>query len=1477
MKGFGRITIRHCDYAFHSCFFVVWLVLDPVGFLMRDTMINRRLCQEHDLWQVGNQLGKAYSSNNMGDGPPMSAATKVRGLTLKQKQKKFRAVSVLRSPSKKPTREVEKTYNVHAIVGLRLRDDKFFEINAEWECLDGTGVEGVKEDWTNATDLFHLHTFLCDYLEHQHDVPALTRTWLPKADIVKIAIDRDPMIQKVTVFFKGISKGYNAFYVCVYRPALIVDFFKTKPTQSGDDIKGHCFEIVEVFQQPSSPAVESQTSPEISEDELSLDRDDDERDDEVLSNPSSHDLEVSPALVRNGVSVEEVVLHGAEVVFSNPPAHNHEEVWERAEVPLSKPLPPCKVFSPLMTLPVSEDDIQAALVPILATLYVKSRALQKLKPFTKWHSDQKETWRKILTKHLLWLDKELNSWDESKDDLHLLNIVLTHLALPVDGLLPCTFIKARHDTVKLSVANSDFKLLIPESVDYTRHHPPTQQVDRSQAWRSYTMEEQVVKKTIKTVLNGEQAKARKIWSSFGTAPKCQKVADVTVSMHPNHGKGVSARDTTTPPSSNFSSALCERRITNEARGVGSIDATGWSSDYWACVINLLSSERVSYVKILARFVGVLTKHPTIPCAVAFAVGTGALTMLNKIPEAENLCLLERGDTPKVRPVNNGTDLSKKIGRATIDSNNGKVVNRRLTDQFQGRSKGCQKVGLILQAAYKNGKVITKNDKKNAFNDFSREGILQGVKKLWPAGYPVVYTYYGLIKSPIFFMYRDVNNELCLLVNYSVEGVKQGCSFGSFCYAMGAEYNIFSHLRKAYPEVDICAITDDQVDIWDAPGPEGTQEDWDFLYVKIAGFKKLAKELAMNVNLCDAPDKECILIPEYGFFPSQQIIDGVKLNVTKEGLVNGGFPIGKTSFQECFAEKKSDLNLGRLGLATKFEDLHTQYLLATTTRCINRSMDFLAGGIPTNIIAPILRSFDFAIQAAVLKMLRTPVELIAPHKLLLSTSLLGLPTSSQGAGLVPVTRKAPALFLDSVMEVSKEKLFKKNSMTLLPDVSAVYTMMLGLFGISSISCDHPLASVLPCSSLNLLQLASTRSAKATLPTLGKVKLLMKFLHDELRIKLLQEVLVAPNPSDRIHFLTILTSSIYHKFLNVDLREKFFHMDSDSFRFSMSFFLGLPFPRGPHYNGSSFHPELGYYASKCASHGVTIDANGDHFSSCTKCYGTRQALHKSLITSCIHFLNKAEFTTSFEPSLTKILGPLDSHTERLFSKRVSKVGTTNIAKARAAMEQATDKSREGQIAALRELLASLPDVPHSEVGAIRPDFLAVPNDGKGSSYCGDFTSIHTSAASYRNESLRDLAAVAKIDIEMSGMSFSGALSRFDRSDQGAVAGAVQRKKDKYQLISDLANLRSKVSRKHQVLQFIPAVVTHNGQLNYELFSFIENCTTRFKRIDKDRFDINGLDARQRVSNFRVGFKNSLIFSLASNWGNQLRCGVVSGCVS
>ena len=575
-------------------------------------------------------------------------------------------------------------------------------------------------------------------------------------------------------------------------------------------------------------------------------------------------------------------------------------------------------------------------------------------------------------------------------------------------------------------------------------------------------------------------------------------------------------------------------------------------------------------------------------------------MLNKVPEAENLSLMSQGLLPKVRPVNNGTDISKKIGRATIDSNNGKKINRRLHNQFQGRRKGCHKVSLIATAAYKNGKVITKNDKKNAFNEFSREGILQGVKKLWPDAYPMVYTYYGSISTPVFFLYRDSDNCLKLLVNFSSEGVKQGCTLGSICYGMGAEYNIYSHLRSSFEEVQICAITDDQIDIWDAPGVDGTQEDWDALYTKIAKFEKAARVLSTSVNLVDAVDKDGILIPEYGFLPTNSIIDGIQLNVTKEGFIIAGIPIGTPGFIDSITQKKVELNLHRLSLAKKFKNLHPQYLFNTIVKCISRSLDYFAGAVSTNAIIKHLVVFDEMMVNAVLELINCPVDLVRESKLTMSTTLLSLPTSAQGAGLIPASRKAPILYLDSIMEVSKEYSFRKNSLALIDDVTAAYSLLISYFNLPVVDRNHPLFNALPGSPMDTLQLASTRSAKATLLTQGKVKFVMKLLHGQLRIALLKDVMNLPASSDKIHYLTILTSSIYHKFLNVNLRIKFFHMDHEDYRFALSFFLCLPFPSGSHYNGTCMNEEYGYHLVNCSRCNLKVDANGDHAARCPNAF-------------------------------------------------------------------------------------------------------------------------------------------------------------------------------------------------------------------------------------------------------------------------------------
>ena len=155
---------------------------------------------------------------------------------------------------------------------------------------------------------------------------------------------------------------------------------------------------------------------------------------------------------------------------------------------------------------------------------------------------------------------------------------------------------------------------------------------------------------------------------------------------------------------------------------------------------------------------------------------------------------------------------------------------------------------------------------------------------------------------------------------------------------------------------------------------------------------MAQYLSNEVCLKDAPGKDSILIPEYGFFPSNNIIDGIQLNVTKEGYTIAGFPVGPTTFIQQSTDKKVEQSLQRLELAKKFKDIHPQFLFVTIVRCINRSLDYLVSGVPTNLVLDSLLRYDNAIFFAVMDLLRCPFIHMDQNKLMRSRALLCLPTS-----------------------------------------------------------------------------------------------------------------------------------------------------------------------------------------------------------------------------------------------------------------------------------------------------------------------------------------------------------------------------------------------------------------------------------------------------------------------------------------------------
>ena len=408
-----------------------------------------------DVQCFGKQLGKAFSSNNMGDGPPKGRgkdAAVPRPVRLKQAPVKYRVIEVVKSPQKsKGNRGKAVVDAVHAITGIASGYNGCFEIKATWDCHDGTGTDGVKDYWTPATDTFHIHEMLCDYLDNQHDVPAgkASKFKVPNSFVHKIVINKDPMIQSIRVYFEGQADSYDALKVCMWHPRKITEFFKANPVKSGNDSRGFTFTITEDPEDGfdnSQLSVDNDVYDQSLEDvdssvvDLQVDSASNSRDAITLLNGINsgfNALPLLPVVSNASVLVNDDGKHddspvnddskhddGSDGVFTNTSSTSSRPLSAVSSVP--KPQEKvAKVFIPLTSLPLTDEDIQLALIPCLATLYVKSRALQKLKPFSTWHSDQKGEWRKILTKHLLWLDKELKSWENSKCDLHLLNIVLT--------------------------------------------------------------------------------------------------------------------------------------------------------------------------------------------------------------------------------------------------------------------------------------------------------------------------------------------------------------------------------------------------------------------------------------------------------------------------------------------------------------------------------------------------------------------------------------------------------------------------------------------------------------------------------------------------------------------------------------------------------------------------------------------------------------------------------------------------------------------------------------------------------------------------------------------------------------------------------------------------------------------------------------------------------------------------------------------
>jgi hypothetical protein len=1240
---------------------------------------------------------------------------------------------------------------------------------------------------------------IIDYLKKHHP-PTNCNQRLPKGEIECMIVDKEVDKGNVKFMIEGSTRVHDAYYLCNFRPSTVIRFLSRSGLRERIDGNGRKLTSIAVDdQEPSDEALIAEAG-----------MDSEFQGHEVDSEPNSQQLHRLRCINR---------------------------------------------------LPETDGQILEVLLPELAELHVKSRCLSKLPPFAQWHSNQKTDWRKVIAKHTLWMKEQLDIWNTNKDPLLLLNICLRCLAVPVDLLIPVTSLNDYHDEVTVFVDNSELSWVIPRNRAILCEGTQSRQDGHLRPCN----EEDIVNSAADMIRRGRpNAQISKVLDGNGVARRTSAVAQCLSDMHPHYGETIQPFDTQFKNSVSLDIGKCAAKLRRDAGKTKNIDVFGWTPDLLACLRNLLPSERgMDFFKVHAMLTAALGDTANVPNAVAFMVSAGYMTPLNKISPKGNEEKIRNGLTPVIRPVNSGVTQLKNLGQCALDSNGGKLVNRRLPEQYQGVSDGVGKVIAFATGAYRQRKCIQKKDAVSAFNNMARAAVIDGSKHLWKEGYPLYHKYYGMV-APIFFLYRDDDGKRCLRVIFSHEGVRQGCSLASIGYGMAAERRIYGPIREAHPESGAAAITDDHINVWDPPSVN-SQHEWEIWYDKVALYLADFAALAAKVGIKLADDKGMILIPHDGFLPLSSIrSNSVKLNVTKDGIIIAGTPIGTREYTKSVLQAKVK-NVQRRGVAVcRLKDEFPQYCVPMLTRGVNVGLDYLVSMVAPHRWDELLSQFDDFMFHRLLEVAQVDSPSLDLRRTSISRRLARLPPNFNGVGLVASKTKAPVAFLCRMMAVARDPKVIPFAESLKPDVRLAYSELCHLTGSSCIQPGHTLSAVLPPQADLMFDLTFAPPALATFRTTGRSKVIMSFLHAGERIALMKRVLKLSNKSDKIHLLTILSRSQLSRVFSSNLGNRTNRIGADGFRYWLSFYLNLPFPSGLAFGSLTRTPDFDYPVAKCLLHGKAIDANGDHASSCTLCHGPRHTLHYHVNSVISHFAIEAGFQVKREPSVEAVIGPLASDLSSLFPKKSSKANN----RAQDAIKVALDHGPT----AVKEALARLPRVPESEQAALRPDLLLLPNDGKGEAFVIDGAAVHSSCKSYVKHQLPFLvqAAVQEISLFADGLRPS-----VFRDNSPAVVAVIRKKVQKYGLMVELSNLKGNgVQTSGCRKTFVAAVLSHRGELSLPLLDLVEYFTGRFKRAQRRVFDINGLTVAMRAANFRADFKNSLMFRLAESWGVMLQWSLVRG---
>jgi hypothetical protein len=250
----------------------------------------------------------------------------------------------------------------------------------------------------------------------------------------------------------------------------------------------------------------------------------------------------------------------------------------------------------------------------------------------------------------------------------------------------------------------------------------------------------------------------------------------------------------------------------------------------------------------------------------------------------------------------------------------------------------------------------------------------------------------------------------------------GCVLGSMGFDITMEYFVYRHLRELYRKIAHMALIDDLMRLIKTPGLDASVQKWEEWYDKIAEIDAEYDRLSEPIGIIRAPTKSELLVPNGAPMPINCTrANGITLNVSSEGTIIGGSPIGTDIFIKNHVSDKVDKAEEVMTIIKDFGATEPQMAHRLLEGSVNKGLDYILITTPERPIQDEIDRFDQGINTTFLQNSMLSPDGTEPDtsqdRLARACALAQLPHRNGGGNLTAAAVKSAPAFIANIYRSS----------------------------------------------------------------------------------------------------------------------------------------------------------------------------------------------------------------------------------------------------------------------------------------------------------------------------------------------------------------------------------------------------------------------------------------------------------------------------